>query len=176
MSSCAPTTPRPRLATPCPRIGGKQAAAFVARLDGSTRLLRCRGGRPSARCRGWALGLRNKQPPCAAMAATDGSTPVRSTARPVGAGTFAGASDNVVVKCTPIIETRSAASRATADQCGVAWTNPTESIVVDLAENVSSRKLIAIKALNTATSYSASLRTQRNSTLMNRCHLIGLCG
>jgi hypothetical protein len=43
--------------------------------------------------------------PCAAMAATDGSTPVRSTAGPVGAGTFAGASDNVVVKCTPIIET-----------------------------------------------------------------------
>jgi hypothetical protein len=38
------------------------------------------------------------------MAATDGSTPVRSTAGPVGAGTFAGASDNVVVKRTPIIE------------------------------------------------------------------------
>jgi hypothetical protein len=107
------------------------------------------------------------------MAATDGSTPVRSTAGPVGAGTFAGASDNVVVKCN--YRTWSAASRATADQCGVAWTNPTESIVVDLAENVSSRKLIAIKALNTATSYSASLRTQSNSTLMNGRHLIGLC-
>jgi hypothetical protein len=64
--------------------------------------------------------------------------------------------------------TRSAAS--------VAWTNPTESIVVDLAENVSSRKLIAIKALNTATSYSAGLRTQRNSMLLNGRHLIGLCG
>src|ERR1700682_3993320 len=69
--------------------------------------------------------------------------------------------------------TRSATLRATADQCGVAWTNPTESIVVDLAENVSSRKLIAIKALNTATSYSAGLRTQSNSMLLNGRHLIG---
>jgi hypothetical protein len=110
------------------------------------------------------------------MAATDGSTPVRSTAGPVGAGTFAGASDNVVVKCTPIIEPGLLPQRPTADQCGVAWSNPTESIVVDLAENVSSRKLIDIKALNTATSYSAGFRTQSNSTLMNGRHLIGLCG
>ena len=52
----------------------------------------------------------------------------------------------------------------------------TESIVVDLAENVSSRKLIAIKALNTATSYSAGLRMQRHFMLLNGRHLIGLCG
>jgi hypothetical protein len=51
----------------------------------------------------------------------------------------------------------------------------TESIVVDLAENVSSRQLIAIKALNTAKSYSAGLRTQRNSMLLNGRHLIVLC-
>jgi hypothetical protein len=93
----------------------------------------------------------------------------------MGAGTFAGASDNVVVKCTPIIEPGLLPQGRLQINFGVAWTNPTESIVVDLAENVSSRKLIAIKAHNTATSYSASLRTQRNSTLMNGRHLIGLC-
>jgi hypothetical protein len=61
------------------------------------------------------------------------------------------------------------------------------SIVVDLAEEVSSQKLTAIKALNAATVYSAalpprsrathnerSLECKKNSTLSSGSHLIEL--